>query len=82
MITIDVTAHYEQYKPEVCTYTCVACFESIYVVTTVIGLFGGLFLILRLSIPFVIKITMQEVERRQTFQIRRANPTTSKLNRT
>ncbi len=78
IITTDVLAHYENCKPKICTYTYTARFQTIYVIMTVIGLFGGLFVILRLSIPFIIRIPMQQIEKRR---IRQADQTTSKLNK-
>ena len=68
----DVSAHYQQCSAEVCTYIYTERFEAIYVITTIIGLFGGLFLVLRLSIPFIIRIVL-----RRTRQI---VPTHSKFN--
>ena len=72
-----VAVHYEHCQPKVCTYTYVARFEVIYVITTVIGLFGGLSVILRLIIPLTIKIIMQQKERRRQLRIEPKNQTMS-----
>ena len=74
----DIEVYFEQCKPKVCTYTYIARFEIIYVITTVIGLFGGLSVILRLIVPFSIKNIMQQIERRRTRRIRFMDQTTSK----
>lgn len=68
----DVAAHYEQCNPKVCTYTYTERFETIYVITTIIGLFGGLFLVLQLSVPFFIRILLRCT--------RRVDPTNRKFN--
>jgi hypothetical protein len=81
IITTNALAHYENCKPKICTYTYTARFEAIYVITTVIGLLGGLFVILHLSIPFIIRIPMQKIERRRTRPIGQADQATSKLNK-
>ena len=77
ILSSDAAAHYEQCQPKVCTYTYAARFAVIYVITTVIGLFGGLSVILRLIIPLIVKIIMQQRERRRQLRIEQGNRTAS-----
>ena len=76
--TTDVEMHYERCKPAICTYIYTAGFETIYVITTIFGLLGGLFLILRLSTPLIIQLSMEGIRRRRARRIRPANQATSK----
>ena len=57
----EVSAHYQQCSPKICTYTYTERFETIYVITTIIGLFGGLFIVLRLSVPLLIRIPLRRI---------------------
>jgi hypothetical protein len=77
IVNSDAAAHYEHCQPKVCTYTHVIRFEVIYVITTVIGLFGGLSVILRLIIPLIIKILMQQIKKRRQLRIVSDNQITS-----
>lgn len=70
----DVNAHYEHCRPKVCTYTYVSRFEVIYIVTSVIGLFGGLSIILRLIIPLLIRVLIRQIEKRRQARIEPGNP--------
>ena len=69
----DADAHYDSCQPKVCTYTYATRFGVIYVVTSVIGLFGGLSVILRLLVPLFIKILMKQIEKRRQMRIRADN---------
>lgn len=55
----EPTVHYQQCKPTVCTYSYISDFEPIHVITTVIGLLGGLSIILRFLVPVVVRIVVQ-----------------------
>ena len=57
--TTNVTAHYNQCKPYICTYTYTKPYNTLQIFTTVLGLGGGLSLALRLLIPLAIKMIMQ-----------------------
>ena len=72
--TTSKSAHYQQCNPKICTYTYTARFETVYVITTVIGLFGGLFVILRLSIPFIIHFPFQQIMKRRTRPVEPIDP--------
>ena len=52
----NYTAFYDQCQPTVCTYTMTERYQLIYIVTSVIGLAGGLTVILRILIPPTVKI--------------------------
>ncbi len=51
--------HYEQCKPNTCTYTYTGRYNTFYVITSVLGLCGGLGVILRLIIPFMMKLIVK-----------------------
>ena len=63
-VTTNVAAHYDQCKPSICTYTYVARLSPLYVVTSVLGLLGGLSVVLRLTVPVIVRIIMQKIQRR------------------
>jgi hypothetical protein len=77
IVNSDIDAHYGNCQPKVCTYTYITHFQGIYVITTVIGLFGGLSIILRLMIPLMIKILLQQIERRRQLRVEPGNQTNS-----
>lgn len=52
-------AHYEQCRPSTCTYTYTGHYNLFYVITSVIGLWGGLSVVLRLAVPFIMKLIMK-----------------------
>jgi hypothetical protein len=74
--TTDPIAHYEQCKPSTCTYTYTARYNTFYVVTSVLGLWGGLSVILRLIVPFIVKLIMKfkHSSLRRTNQTREQQP--------
>ena len=77
IVNSDAAVHYEHCQPKVCTYTYTARFEVMYVITSVIGLFDGLSVILRLIIPLITRIIMQQIERRRQLQIGQESPSMS-----
>lgn len=52
-------AHYEQCRPSTCTYTYTGHYNIFYMITSVIGLWGGLSVVLRLVVPFIMKLIMK-----------------------
>lgn len=54
--TITFRKYYDEYKPSECIYTVGSRNDAIYIVTTLIGLFGGLMKILKLVVPRVIAL--------------------------
>lgn len=65
--TSNYTDYYIQCQPNVCAYTITERHPLIYIITTVIGLLGGLTVILRIFVPPAIKIIrMAYHHRRQT----------------
>ena len=63
-VTTNVTAHYDQCKPSLCTYTYVARLGALYVVTSVLGVLGGLSVVLQLSVPVILRIIVHKIHRR------------------
>lgn len=54
--SIDYEHYYASCAPNSCTYTISRRLDVIYIVTTIVGLFGGVSLTLRLLIPIVAKL--------------------------
>ena len=79
-VTTNVAAHYNQCKPSICTYTYVARLGPLYVVTSVLGLLGGLSVVLRLIVPVIVRIIMQKIQRGQQPVNAQMSETTSKNN--
>ena len=79
-VTTNVAAHYDQCKPSICTYTYVARLSPLYVVTSVLGLLGGLSVVLRLTVPVTVRIIMQKIQRPQQLLNAHMSGTTSKNN--
>ena len=52
----NYTASFIQCQPSICTYSVIERYQLIYVVTSVIGLLGGLSVILRIFVPPSVKI--------------------------
>lgn len=53
---IDYDAYYDNCNPAECFYTVTKNLQLSTVVTTVIGLFGGLSVVLKILIPLIIKL--------------------------
>jgi hypothetical protein len=53
---ISYSSYYTQCKPSQCTYSIVGRNSFIYILTTLIGLFGGLYKALKITVPFAVKI--------------------------
>ena len=52
---IEYDEYYEQCAPEQCTYSYTSRYNSFKIVTTLVGLLGGLSLVLRITISFIIR---------------------------
>lgn len=50
-------SYYKECQPTKCTYTSMAKNSAVYIVTTVLGLIGGLVAVLKLLIPRLVKFT-------------------------
>jgi hypothetical protein len=53
---VNYSAYYEQCHPNECKYTYIVNNDVIYIVTTIIGLIGGLVTIFQLVIPRAVKL--------------------------
>ena len=53
---ISYSSYYAQCQPSQCTYSIVGRNSFIYVLTTLIGLFGGLYKALKITVPFAVRI--------------------------
>ena len=52
--------YYEECRPYECTYTFEARNDIIYIVTIIIGLIGGLVKVLKITVPTIVKLTMNK----------------------
>jgi hypothetical protein len=52
---IEYDEYYEQCAPEQCTYTYTSSPNALQIITTVVGLFGGLSVVLKVAVPFIIR---------------------------
>ena len=61
--------HYDQYysqcAPKSCSYSFVASNSAIYIVTNIVGLFGGLNIALRMLVPFAVDVIRNQTLKRQ-----------------
>ena len=73
--TTNFTGYYEACSPIECTYTIIRRSELLYVLTTLIGSFGGLMVVLRVVSPLIIRLFRSmaafysERNRRNTVQL-------------
>lgn len=58
--TVMYDRYYDECKPVQCTYSYQARNDAIYIITTVVGLVGGLITILRLTVPRLIKLARKK----------------------
>ena len=56
IVKIDYDDYYAACSPRYCTYSLTRRFDSIYVITTVVGLTGGLTVVLKLFLPSAVKL--------------------------
>jgi hypothetical protein len=56
---VNYSAYYEQWNPMECKYTYVIKYDLVYIVTTIIGLIGGLVTVLQLVVPRAVKLLRQ-----------------------
>ncbi|UJR29415.1 hypothetical protein I4U23_010627 [Adineta vaga] len=54
--TVDYASHYLQCQPKFCKYTIIEKRQPIFIITNIIGLLGGLTVILRIIVPYLVKI--------------------------
>ena len=64
---VNYTAYYEECRPIECRYTYVIKYDTIYIVTTVIGLIGGVVTILQLVILVIVRFVRRR--RRNTIDV-------------
>jgi hypothetical protein len=57
--------YYNECQPTQCTYTIKTKNAAVYIVTTVVGLVGGLITILKLIVPRVVKFVRKKRQHRQ-----------------
>ncbi|CAF3532469.1 unnamed protein product [Adineta steineri] len=53
--------YYNECKPSYCSYTVTTKNSAIYIVTTLIGLIGGLITVLKLMVPMLVKVTRERI---------------------
>ena len=55
-LNITYDRYYTACAPAYCTYSFIMRFDSVYIFTTIMGLSGGLTVVLKLTVPFAVKI--------------------------
>ena len=55
-VKISYEHYYAACTPLYCTYSLTRRFDSVFVITTIVGLSGGLTVALKLLLPFVVKV--------------------------
>jgi hypothetical protein len=73
----NATAYYDNCEPHICTYTYTKRYDIIQVISTVLGLWGGLSIVLRLLVPLAIKFIMQQLLARRANRTAEQNGTFS-----
>ena len=63
--SVDHEGYYDACQPEECRYTIVAKNGVIYIVTTLIGLVGGLVTVLKFIVPRLIRFIMKRIQKRK-----------------
>ena len=64
--SVNYERHFDACAPLLCTYTLNTQATPIYIVTTIIGLFGGLNVLLKIVVPVSVRIVRQLFARRQS----------------
>ena len=73
---VNYSAYYEQCHPTECKYTYIVKYDLVYIITTMIGLVGGLTTILQLIIPRAVKLSRRALLALKSRRIRiQVNPT-------
>ncbi|UJR11700.1 hypothetical protein I4U23_015881 [Adineta vaga] len=79
-VTHEVTfkSYYDRCKPSYCTYTVARRFDVLFVITSIIGLVGGLNVALRLLSPYVIDFILR-FKQKSIIQIKQTETLTIKI---
>lgn len=60
----DFMAHYQQCQPKYCTYTYIERYQAVFIITSVIGLVGGLTVVFEIFVPLLMRILLRIFRRR------------------
>lgn len=64
--TLNYSSYYTSCQPQSCQYNIDQHSEPIYIITSLLGLYGGLSVILHFIIPIIVKFILERFERRST----------------
>ncbi|UJR24147.1 hypothetical protein I4U23_027113 [Adineta vaga] len=64
--TLNYSSYFSQCQPQFCQYTINHRAELIYIITSLLGLYGGLSTVLHLIIPYIINILLKKFKRQST----------------
>jgi hypothetical protein len=63
---LNYTSYFEQCQPQSCLYDINERAQILYIITSLLGLYGGLTVVLGLIIPYVVTFVFNRLERRAT----------------
>lgn len=61
----DFLEHYHHCQPKFCTYTFIERYQPVFIITSVIGLMGGLTVVFELFVPVFVQIVLRVFRRRR-----------------
>ncbi|CAF3692114.1 unnamed protein product [Adineta steineri] len=64
---LNYSAYFAQCQPQVCTYTIAQRSSFLYILTSLLGLYGGLSVVLRLLVPYMVSFIHRCVNRTPSF---------------
>lgn len=64
--TLNYSSYYSQCQPEFCQYITSSRYELIHMITSFLGLSGGLSAMLRFIVPHIIKIILKKVKQQRS----------------
>ncbi|CAF4415992.1 unnamed protein product, partial [Adineta steineri] len=68
-INISYKAFFQQCQPTSCSYKLIDRYNLLYVVTTILGLYGGLTVLLKIIVPFTVRRLHAVVKRNRIIHI-------------
>lgn len=71
--TFNYSSYYSRCQPQFCQYTFNQQSEPLYIITSLLGLYGGLSVVLRLIIPYLVKFLLERIERRTSLTVDQTN---------
>ena len=73
-INVSYEHFYQQCQPKSCSYTLIERHNILYVLTTIVGLYGGLTVLLKLLVPFAVRRIHTLIRRRRHHEFVQVRP--------